>query len=111
MDLSQDVEVILDVLKRGVNVGFDTVGKLNYCPDSFRAQALKRIDQEGMLSHVVLSMDITRKSHLKSRAGIGYGYMFEVFIPLLLEVGFTQAKIDMLLKENPERILLGRQYD
>ena len=37
MDLSQDVEVILDVLKRGVNVGFDTVGKLNYCPDSFRA--------------------------------------------------------------------------
>ena len=45
MDLSQDVEVILDVLKRGVNVGFDTVGKLNYCPDSFRAQALKRIDQ------------------------------------------------------------------
>jgi phosphotriesterase-related protein len=37
--------------------------------------------------------------------------MFEVFIPLLLEVGFTQAKIDMLLKENPERILLGRQYD
>lgn len=111
MDLSQDVEVILDVLKRGVNVGFDTVGKLNYCPDSFRARALKRIDQEGMLSHVVLSMDITRKSHLKSRGGIGYGYMFEVFIPLLLEVGFTQAKIDMLLKENPERILLGRQYD
>ena len=52
MDLSQDVEVILDVLKRGVNVGFDTVGKLNYCPDSFRAQALKRIDQELSLIHI-----------------------------------------------------------
>ena len=81
MDLSQDVEVILDVLKRGVNVGFDTVGKLNYCPDSFRAQALKRIDQEGMLSHVVLSMDITRKSHLKSGEGLDMGICLKYSSP------------------------------
>lgn len=105
MDLSQDVETILSVLRRGVNVGFDTVGKLNYCPDTFRAEALKRIDEEGMLSQVVLSMDITRKSHLKYRGGIGYAYIFETFLPLLRESGFTQVQIDMLLKENPERIL------
>ena len=47
-------------------MGFDTVGKLNYCPDTFRAEALKRIHEEGMLSQVVLSMDITRKSHLST---------------------------------------------
>ena len=105
MDLSQDVETILSVLRRGVNVGFDTVGKLNYCLDTFRAEALKRIDEEGMLSQVVLSMDITRKSHLKYRGGIGYAYIFETFLPLLRESGFTQVQIDMLLKENPERIL------
>lgn len=105
MDLSQNVETILSVLKRGVNVGFDTVGKLNYCPDTFRAEALKLIDEEGMLSQVVLSMDITRKSHLKYRGGIGYAYIFETFLPLLRESGFTQVQINMLLKENPERIL------
>ena len=37
--------------------------------------------------------------------------MFEVFIPLLLEVGFTQAKIDMLLKENPKGSFGAGQYD
>ena len=105
MDLSQDTDYILSVLEKGVNVGFDTVGKLNYCPDTFRVEALKRIAAEGRLHQVVLSMDITRKSHLKYKGGIGYGYMFESFIPLLKENGFTGKQIDQLLVENPARIL------
>lgn len=105
MDLSGNTETILSVLRKGVNVGFDTVGKLNYCPDTFRVEALKRIAEAGMLSQVVLSMDITRKSHLKYRGGIGYTYLFETFLPLLQKNGFTQAQLDMLLEENPRRIL------
>lgn len=107
MDLSRNIETILSVLRRGVNVGFDTIGKLKYCPDTFRAEALKRIEKEGMLSQVVLSMDITRKSHLKCRGGIGYTYLFETFLPLLQKNGFTQAQTDMLLEGNPRRILLA----
>lgn len=105
MDLSQNTEYILSILQKGVNVGFDTVGKLNYCPDTFRVEALKRIAAEGMLSQVVLSMDITRKSHLRYKGGIGYPYLFESFVPLLRENGFTQEQIDILLQKNPERIL------
>lgn len=105
MDLSQDTDYILSVLEKGVNVGFDTVGKLNYCPDTFRVEALKRIADEGRLGQVVLSMDITRKSYMKYEGGIGYGYMFESFIPLLKENGFTQSQIDRLLVDNPKRIL------
>ena len=106
MDLSQNMDIIFSVLKKGVNIGFDTIGKTNYCPDAFRAEALRQIAKNEMLSQVVLSMDITRKSHLSYRGGIGYSYLFEKFIPLLLKEGFTQAQIDMLLKENPRRILL-----
>lgn len=105
MDLSQDVEKILVLLEKGVNVGFDTVGKLNYCPDTFRVKALKEIAKQGRLSQVVLSMDITRKSHLKARGGIGYGYLFETFLPQLRESGFTEEQIDTLLIDNPKRIL------
>ena len=43
MDLSRDIEKILQVLDMGVNVGFDTVGKLAYCPDTFRVEALHEI--------------------------------------------------------------------
>ena len=105
MDLSQDLEKILRILEKGVNVGFDTIGKLSYCPDTFRMEALKRIASEGKLSQIVLSMDITRKSHLKSHGGIGYRYLFTDFLPLLRESGMTEEQIDTLLIDNPKRIL------
>ncbi len=108
MDLSQDTEKILEILEKGVNVGFDTIGKLNYCPDTFRVKALREIAERGRLSQVVLSMDITRKSHLKAFGGIGYGYLFESFLPLLRENGFSEEEIDMLLIHNPKRILEQR---
>lgn len=109
MDLSQNMDVIKRVLETGVNIGFDTVGKLNYCPDTFRVSALKEIDAMGRLPQVVLSMDITRKSHLKANGGIGYGYLFESFFPLLRDSGFTEKQINRLLIDNPERILGGAE--
>ncbi|GLC79771.1 phosphotriesterase family protein [Lacrimispora brassicae] len=105
LDLSLDPDYILSVLKEGVNIGFDTVGKNNYCPDPFRAETLKRISNEGYLGQVVLSMDITRKSHLKKWGGLGYAYLFETFLPMLREYGLSEEEIDMLLIDNPDRIL------
>ena len=105
LDLSQNPDTIISVLKEGVNIGFDTVGKNNYCPDTFRAQMLKRIAKEGYLDHVVLSMDITRKSHLKKWGGPGYSYLFETFLPMLLEYGLSEEQIEQLMIDNPNRIL------
>ena len=108
MDLSRDFGKIWRLLEKGVNIGFDTIGKLSYCPDTFRAEALRKIAEGGRLSQVVLSMDITRKSHLKSRGGIGYGYLFTEFLPLLKEYGISQEQIETLLIYNPKRILGGQ---
>ena len=105
LDLSQNPDTIISVLKEGVNIGFDTVGKNNYCLDTFRAQMLKRIAKEGYLDQVVLSMDITRKSHLKKWGGPGYAYLFETFLPMLLEYGLSEAQIEQLMIDNPNRIL------
>ena len=105
MDLSQNPDTIISVLKEGVNIGFDTVGKNNYCPDTFRAQMLKQIAKEGYLDQVVLSMDITRKSHLKKWGGPGYAYLIETFLPMLLEYGLSEEQIQQLMIDNPNRIL------
>lgn len=105
LDLSQNPDYIISVLKEGVNIGFDTVGKNNYCPDTFRAETLKRIAEEGYLDQVVLSMDITRKSHLRKWGGPGYAHLFETFLPLLLEYGLSQEQIEQLMLDNPNRIL------
>ena len=105
MDLSQNPDTIISVLKEGVNIGFDTVGKNNYCPDTFRAQMLKQIAKEGYLDQVVLSMDITRKSHLKKWGGPGYAYLIETFLPMLLEYGLSEEQTQQLMIDNPNRIL------
>ncbi|MBE5976399.1 MAG: phosphotriesterase-related protein [Paenibacillaceae bacterium] len=105
LDLSQNPDTIISVLKEGVNIGFDTVGKINYCPDTFRAQMLKRIAKEGYLDQVVLSMDITRKSHLKKWGGPGYAYLIETFLPMLLEYGLSEEQTQQLMIDNPNRIL------
>lgn len=108
MDLNSDPDYILSVLDRGANIGFDTVGKLNYQSDEYRIGTLKKIFQRGYGRQVVLSMDITRKSHLKANGGPGYSYIMTSFIPALYKAGFTCEDVHMMLCSNPERLLERR---
>lgn len=105
MDLSGDLTVIRSVLDTGINVGFDTVGKNNYFPDSGRVVFLRELEKDGLLDQVVLSMDLTRKSHLKNHGGIGYEYLPEIFLPMLRHEGVSEESIEKMLIHNPKRIL------
>ena len=90
-----------------MNVGFDTVGKNAYFPDEMRVEFLKELDKDGLLGQVVLSLDLTRKSHLAYKGGIGYTYLFEVFLPMLRQAGIQEESIEKMLIKNPEKILTG----
>ena len=107
MDLSGDLDYIRRVLATGVTIGFDTVGKKAYLPDETRVEFLKALEAEGMLGQVVLSMDLTRKSHLAYKGGIGYSYLIETFLPMLKEAGIAEESIQKMLVDNPKRILYG----
>ncbi|AIO19405.1 hypothetical protein KQ51_01529 [Candidatus Izimaplasma bacterium HR1] len=107
VDLSGDQNYIVKILETGVNVGFDTIGKINYMKDEVRAEILKHIQDIGRIDQVVLSLDITRKSHFKKNNGIGYNYLFTDFIPLLKKYGVTDQSIETMLKHNPNRLLGG----
>lgn len=102
VDLTGDVEYILNLLTTGAYVAFDTIGKNNYQPDTLRAEMLKQIDRAGYIDKVCLSMDITRKSNLGYKGGIGYAYLLETFVPLLKEHGVSKRSIEKLLWENPQ---------
>ena len=104
VDLSGDLELIISVLKTGVNVGFDTIGKNNYLPDEKRIEMLLELEKLGLLGQVVLSEDLTSKTHLKYKGGIGYSYLFETFLPKLREAGMKEESIDLMLKDNPAKI-------
>ncbi len=107
IDLSGDLGYIRKVLATGVNVGFDTVGKNAYFPDEMRVEFLKELEKDGLLGQVVLSLDLTRKSHLAYKGGIGYTYLFEVFLPMLRQAGIKEESIEKMLIKNPEKILTG----
>ena len=83
----------------------DTIGKNNYFPDDTTADYIKALQDLNLLDHVIMSLDITRKSNLKVNGGIGYNYLFTDFIPLLKSKGVTEASINKILVDNPIRIL------
>ncbi len=107
VDLSGDADYILKMLREGVYVEFDTVGKENYMPDRVRAEILKKIQAKGYIDKVLLSMDITRKSHLAYKGGVGYSYLIDTFIPLLQTYGITGESIDKMLIKNPRAFMKG----
>lgn len=102
VDLTGDADYVLDLLDQGVYVEFDTIGKENYMPDYVRLEMLKKIEQAGYTDKVFLSMDITRKSHLEYKGGIGYSFLLNSFIPLLQEGGLSERFIEKMLITNPQ---------
>ena len=90
----------------GAYVQLDTIGKNNYYPDAKRIAMLLALRERGCLDHVMLSMDITRRSHLKANGGNGYDYLLTTFVPLLYQAGFSQADVDLMLRTNPTQFFL-----
>ncbi len=104
MDLSKDLDVIKQVIDLGFFVGFDTIGKNDYFPDEKRIEFLLELEKTNRIHGVVLSEDLTRKSHLNYKGGIGYNYLFTHFIPECRKAGIKESSIEQMLITNPEII-------
>lgn len=106
--LNNDLEKIKTILNKGVNVAFDTIGKNNYLSDETRVKWIKELIDEGYKKQLLMSMDITRKSHLKKNGGKGYSYLIDRFVPMLIDGGVKQKDIQTIMCENFEDILRGK---
>ncbi|AUV41779.1 phosphotriesterase-related protein [Citrobacter freundii complex sp. CFNIH9] len=102
-DLKDNLDNILRMIDLGAYVQFDTIGKNSYYPDEKRIGMLHELRNRGLLNRVMLSMDITRRSHLKANGGNGYDYLLTTFIPQLRQSGFSQADVDTMLRDNPSQ--------
>lgn len=104
LDLANKEELILRALDEGVYVEFDTIGKIKYLSDEKRVEFIKTCCGRGYSKQLLLSMDITRRSHLKANGGPGYAYLADSFLPRLREAGITENAIDDMLIHNPDKI-------
>jgi phosphotriesterase-related protein len=106
-DLRDQWETLLRILETGALIQFDTIGKNNYYPDEKRVATLLALSQRGLLGQVMLSMDITRRSHLATNGGPGFSYLIDIFVPMLLQAGIHQQEIDLMLRDNPNTFFRG----
>lgn len=104
-DLSNDLDYIKSLLDRGVYIAFDTIGKINYLPEETRISFIKELCSMHWEEKIILSLDITRRSHLKINGGIGYAYLIEDFVPMMEKSEIEIEKINKMLSENPKKIL------
>mgnify|MGYP001417666787 CR=1 FL=1 len=107
LDLHCDFDYYLRIADYSCFLGFDTIGKLKYESDEKRSSLIEKLIRKGYLNQIVLSQDITRRSHLKANGGTGYSYLWEEFIPKLIMAGVGADEIDIMLIDNPQRLLAG----
>lgn len=105
LDLANDRSYYEEVLRTGVNIGFDTIGKTAYLSDEARADNLMWLLEKGYEKRIVLSQDVSRKSYLyEYKHYSGYMAVMKDFLPLLKKRGIEQETLNSLLIRNPARI-------
>lgn len=130
MDTHPDTEYVLQVAARGVTVAFDTIGKQSWDfrvepeppdpPDGeFGKRAYRRSDRvraariaalvtAGFADQVLLSHDLTGEEvylNRQTHGQWGYTYLATSFASLLSEYGVSPADLDLMLRDNPARLL------
>lgn len=100
-DLRDNLDDILWLIDQGCYIQFDTIGKNNYYLDKKRIAMLCALGKRQLLNRVMLSMDITRRSHLKANGGLGFCYLIDEFIPQLKANGITEQNVEQMLRLTP----------
>jgi predicted metal-dependent phosphotriesterase family hydrolase len=130
-DLNREPAYHLEILKTGATVAFDTIGKETFqyrrhreagyqryaylieeyhVSDDDRLKVLIELLRQGFGSQIVLSSDILWSECPANASTIGawgYTYLWEKFIPRLLDAGISQQTIDTMTISNPTAILAG----
>jgi phosphotriesterase-related protein len=105
------VRHLLPIAARGVYVEVDNIGYLDYQPEWVRADNVAALVKEGFGERVLLSEDICSTHHHAHMGGKGFGYLLEVFVPMLRQRGLTPDDVQRLLVENPARAFARQVRD
>lgn len=99
-------ESFLEVLKAGITLEFDTIGRFKYHSDEVELELIKRILRWGYEGQLLFSLDTTR-ARLKSYdpEAVGLNYILETFLPAMRECEITEEQLQKISVENPQRIL------
>ena len=120
--IAGDLDLMLELLGHGVYIQFDLLGRLGadlrHVPDgddfgtffssagtAAVAEAIPQLIEAGYADRILLAQDVCGKVQLKKYGGTGYSFIMERFLPELRSRGVAEEHIEMIMVENPQRIL------
>jgi phosphotriesterase-related protein len=110
---SRDPSAVVALLERDCRVAIDiwgdedAYGGTPMPTDAERVAATLELIGRGFADRLVHSQDVCTKSQLRSFGGPGYGHLWRVVRPLLLEAGLTPAQVRQQLAGNTLSLLCG----
>ena len=113
MDEHPDLDYHRAIMDQGAVVEYDTFGaewyyaSLSYSEprDMDRINNLVVLLEEGFADQIVLSHDVWLKFCLVHYGGMGYAHLLENIVPMMQTAGITDEQIQLMLVENPQRLM------
>lgn len=103
MDRNPDTELHLELLERGVNIVYDTPGRIKYGPDSVLLALIESVAAAGRTGQLLLGLDLGRREYWRAHGGgPGLRYLMETFVPRL-ERRIGADAVRRILVDNPAR--------
>jgi phosphotriesterase-related protein len=104
VDRNPDLWYHRKMLETGCSLIYDGPGKAKYYPDSMRVELLRNLVDEGYGDKLMLCNDMGRRSHHKVYGfGPGFTWIKNVFLPRLLDEGFSEDTVHHFMYENPQK--------
>jgi phosphotriesterase-related protein len=121
LDARCPLEYFLQIAETGAYLSFDTFSHYDfyvyrnpqkgrtYATDWDRAEQIARVAEAGYLDRVVVAQDICLKIQLRSWGGFGFDHILDSVLPMFRAQGLSERQIEMLLVDNPRRVLSGEE--
>lgn len=112
-DTVKSLEYSLDLLKRGVYVEYDCMmavksgGEVAEHELRRRVEYLRELVELGYAERMLLSQDVSQRSHQAALGGPGLTFVFEEFAEAAIAAGVEPEVLEMISAENPRRALFG----
>lgn len=104
LDRNPDLELHEEIVARGVNLVYDTVGRIKYRPDSILLDLMEGMVAAGHVARLMVGLDLGRQDYYRAYGGgPGLRTLMTSFVPRLRRRIGGEAT-DAILRTNPARI-------
>lgn len=94
------------IVRTGVYITFDNIGKTKYYPDSLRIDMIKQLLADGFVKQILLSDDNGRQSYYKAYGGgPGMDYIPTTFVAMMKQAGISETDIHQMTVVNPRNFM------